>query len=48
MRLNIKIIAGNSVDIMNPRAIGACNEKIAQQLIKIIREADQLAEMKKH
>ncbi|KAK0092970.1 hypothetical protein PV326_000212 [Microctonus aethiopoides] len=41
-------VTGNSVDIMNPRAIGACNEKIAQQLIKIIREADQLAEMKKH
>ncbi|XP_034945788.1 inositol monophosphatase 1-like [Chelonus insularis] len=38
-------VTGKTVDIMNPRAIGACNDKIAQELVKIIHEADRLAEL---
>lgn len=34
-------ITGEKIDIMKPRAIGACNEKIANKMVKLIREADQ-------
>lgn len=37
---------GERVDIMKPRVIGACNEKIARDVFKIIREADQRVENK--
>ncbi|KAK9297300.1 hypothetical protein QLX08_009012 [Tetragonisca angustula] len=33
--------AGEKINIMKPRAIGACNEKIANKLVELIREADQ-------
>lgn len=29
---------------MKPRAIGACNEQIAKEMVKLIREADQTVE----
>ncbi|KAK1117794.1 hypothetical protein QLX08_009012 [Tetragonisca angustula] len=32
---------GEKINIMKPRAIGACNEKIANKLVELIREADQ-------
>ncbi|KAF7997230.1 hypothetical protein HCN44_005507 [Aphidius gifuensis] len=38
-------ITGKKVDIMNPRAIGACNDKIANEVIRIIQEADRQAEL---
>ncbi|XP_033201484.2 inositol monophosphatase 2-like [Bombus vosnesenskii] len=34
---------GEKINIMQPRAIGACNEKIADKLVKLIHEADQRA-----
>lgn len=34
-------ITGEKIDIMKPRAIGACNEEIANKMVKLIREADQ-------
>lgn len=34
-------VTGEKIDIMKPRAIGACNEKIANKMVKLIREADQ-------
>lgn len=42
---NTIIISGKKVDIMNPRAIGACNDKIANEVIRIIQEADRQAEL---
>ncbi|XP_015126902.1 inositol monophosphatase 2 [Diachasma alloeum] len=37
-------VTGKRVDLMHPRAIGACNEKIAVELMRIIKEADGRAE----
>ncbi|XP_078040053.1 uncharacterized protein LOC144471651 isoform X2 [Augochlora pura] len=37
---------GEIIDIMKPRAIGACNKKIARDVFNIIREADQRVENK--
>ncbi|XP_076750205.1 uncharacterized protein LOC143423039 [Xylocopa sonorina] len=37
---------GEKIDIMKPRAIGACNEKIANKLVQLIREADQRVELR--
>ncbi|XP_011302313.1 inositol monophosphatase 2 [Fopius arisanus] len=37
-------VTGNRVDLMNPRAIAACNEKIAKELTRIVWEADRRAE----
>ncbi|KAI4482855.1 hypothetical protein M0804_008708 [Polistes exclamans] len=34
-------VTGDKIDIMKPRAIGACNEKIAKEFVRIIREADE-------
>ena len=34
-------VTGEKINIMKPRAIGACNEKIANKLVELIREADQ-------
>ncbi|KAK2580889.1 hypothetical protein KPH14_005959 [Odynerus spinipes] len=34
-------VTGEKIDIMKPRAIGACNEKIAKEYVRIIREADE-------
>lgn len=35
------LIAGEKINIMVPRAIGACNGKIAHEIVNLIREADQ-------
>ncbi|XP_076663334.1 uncharacterized protein LOC143366281 [Andrena cerasifolii] len=32
---------GDKIDIMKPRAVGACNEKVAWEIVRIIYEADQ-------
>ncbi|XP_012275414.1 inositol monophosphatase 2 [Orussus abietinus] len=40
-------VTGEKVNLMNPRAIGACNEKIAIQLRNIIREADRRVDSRK-
>ncbi|XP_053990426.1 uncharacterized protein LOC128890343 [Hylaeus anthracinus] len=37
-------VTGEKIDIMKPRAVGACNEKIAREIVRIIREADQRVE----
>ncbi|XP_003702626.1 uncharacterized protein LOC100881353 [Megachile rotundata] len=37
-------VTGEKIDIMKPRAIGACNEKIAKEIVKLIHEADQSVE----
>lgn len=34
------MISGEPINIMKPQAIAACNEKIARDVVKIIREAD--------
>lgn len=39
-------VTGEKIDIMKPRAIGACNEKIAKEIVKLIQEADQSVERK--
>ncbi|XP_072761006.1 inositol monophosphatase 2 [Anoplolepis gracilipes] len=39
-------ITGEPIDIMKPRAVAACNDKIARDVVKIIREADQRVEMR--
>ncbi|CAL7949375.1 unnamed protein product [Xylocopa violacea] len=39
-------ITGERIDIMKPRAIAACNEKIANKLVQLIREADQKVELR--
>ncbi|XP_074111770.1 uncharacterized protein LOC141535642 isoform X1 [Cotesia typhae] len=38
-------VTGNDVDIMNPRAIGACNKTIVQDLRKMINNADRQVEL---
>lgn len=40
------LILGEPIDIMKPRAIAACNDKIARDVVKIIREADQRVDMR--
>lgn len=37
-------VTGEKIDIMKPRAIGACNEKMAKEIVKLIHEADQSVE----
>ncbi|XP_043275789.1 inositol monophosphatase 2-like [Venturia canescens] len=39
-------VTGNKVDLMKPRAIGACNEKIARELVRILGEADRRVELR--
>ncbi|XP_034171124.1 uncharacterized protein LOC117600171 [Osmia lignaria lignaria] len=39
-------VTGEKIDIMKPRAIGACNEQIAKEMVKLIREADQTVEQR--
>ncbi|XP_020294798.1 inositol monophosphatase 2-like [Pseudomyrmex gracilis] len=39
-------VTGEPIDIMKPRAVAACNDKIAQDVVRIIREADQRVEMR--
>ncbi|GAB1865337.1 Inositol-1-monophosphatase [Camponotus japonicus] len=39
-------ITGEPIDIMKPRAVAACNDKIARDIVKIIREADQRVDMR--
>ncbi|XP_057325232.1 uncharacterized protein LOC130667584 [Microplitis mediator] len=41
-------VTGNDVNIMNPRAIGACNIKIAQDLKKMINDADLQVQLQKN
>lgn len=40
------LISGEPIDIMKPRAVAACNDKIARDIVKIIREADQRVDMR--
>ncbi|XP_031828679.1 uncharacterized protein LOC116425302 [Nomia melanderi] len=40
-------VTGQRIDIMKPRAVGACNEKIASEIVRIIHEADRRVENKK-
>lgn len=40
-------VTGEKIDIMKPRAIGACNEKIAAEMVKLIQEADRRVELRK-
>ncbi|XP_015435702.1 PREDICTED: inositol monophosphatase 2-like [Dufourea novaeangliae] len=39
-------VTGEKIDIMKPRAVGACNDKIAREIVRIIHEADQRVENK--
>lgn len=39
-------VTGEKINIMIPRAIGACNEKIAKEYVRIIREADEKAALR--
>jgi myo-inositol-1(or 4)-monophosphatase len=39
-------ITGEPIDIMKPRAVAACNDKIARDVVRIIREADQRVDMR--
>ncbi|XP_070510913.1 uncharacterized protein [Cardiocondyla obscurior] len=39
-------VTGEPIDIMKPRAVAACNEKIATDMVRLIREADQRVEMR--
>ncbi|KAG8034501.1 hypothetical protein G9C98_007577 [Cotesia typhae] len=43
--LKTSTVDGNDVDIMNPRAIGACNKTIVQDLRKMINNADRQVEL---
>lgn len=39
-------ITGEPIDIMKPRAVAACNDEIARDVVRLIREADQRVEMR--
>lgn len=39
-------ISGKPIDIMKPRAVAACNDGIARDVVKLIREADQRVDMR--
>ncbi|XP_011339783.1 inositol monophosphatase 1 isoform X2 [Ooceraea biroi] len=39
-------ITGEPIDIMKPRAVAACNQKIAHDIVRIIREADQRVDIR--
>ncbi|XP_011168686.1 inositol monophosphatase 2 [Solenopsis invicta] len=39
-------ITGEPIDIMKPRAVAACNNRIARDIVRLIREADQRVEMR--
>lgn len=39
-------VTGEKINIMIPRAIGACNEKIAKEYVRIIKEADEKAALR--
>ncbi|XP_015513724.1 inositol monophosphatase 2-like isoform X1 [Neodiprion lecontei] len=41
-------VSGERVDIMKPRAIGAANSKIADAMVKIIRETDERVDQMKN
>ncbi|XP_015603777.1 inositol monophosphatase 2 [Cephus cinctus] len=40
-------VTGEKVNLMKPRAIGACNQKIAKELIRILRDADARVDARK-
>lgn len=40
------LISGEPIDIMKPRAVAACNDGIARDVVRLIREADQRVDMK--
>ncbi|KAG7198887.1 hypothetical protein KM043_015710 [Ampulex compressa] len=37
-------VTGDKINIIKPRAVGACNEKIALEVVRIIRDADEKVE----
>ncbi|KAG5322293.1 IMPA2 monophosphatase, partial [Pseudoatta argentina] len=39
-------ITGKPIDIMKPRAVAACNERIARDVVRLIREADHRIDMR--
>lgn len=39
-------VTGEPIDIMKPRAVAACNDKIARDVVRIIHEADQRVDMR--
>ncbi|XP_029162801.1 inositol monophosphatase 2-like [Nylanderia fulva] len=39
-------VTGEPIDIMKPRAVAACNDKIARDVVRIIYEADQRVDMR--
>ncbi|XP_011868928.1 PREDICTED: inositol monophosphatase 2-like isoform X2 [Vollenhovia emeryi] len=39
-------ITGAPIDIMKPRAVAACNDGIARDVVRLIREADQRVDMR--
>ncbi|EGI65351.1 PREDICTED: inositol-phosphate phosphatase-like [Acromyrmex echinatior] len=39
-------ITGKPIDIMKPRAVAACNEGIARDVVRLIREADHRVDMR--
>ncbi|KAG5344714.1 IMPA2 monophosphatase, partial [Acromyrmex charruanus] len=39
-------ITGEPIDIMKPRAVAACNERIARDVVRLIREADHRVDMR--
>ena len=40
------LISGEPIDIMKPRAVAACNEGIARDVVRLIREADHRVDMR--
>lgn len=46
VRPSLFLISGEPIDIMKPRAVAACNDEIARDVVKLIREADQRVDMK--
>ncbi|XP_012536427.2 inositol monophosphatase 2 [Monomorium pharaonis] len=39
-------VTGKPIDIMKPRTVAACNDKIAHDIVRLIREADQRVDMR--
>lgn len=46
IRPPVFLISGEPIDIMKPRAVAACNDRIARDVVRLIREADQRVEMR--
>jgi len=46
IRLCFFLISGEPIDIMKPRAVAACNDEIARDVVRLIREADQRVDMR--